>query len=70
MQTSKPDKGSKRTKDFDPEVRSWMKSHTVGDLENLAQELESKGKNADEVKAVVEACKEIEHGQLPRMGDS
>ena len=70
MQTTKQDKGSKRTTDFEPEVESWMKTHSVGDLNDLASELENKGVDVADMKEAIEACIEIENGRLPRMGDS
>jgi hypothetical protein len=38
--------GSLFESNIDPQVVAWMKSHTVGDLRNLAVEMESKGENA------------------------
>jgi hypothetical protein len=61
-------KGSIRKGDFEPAVEAWMKTHTVGDLRNLALNLECKGQNAADVREVVDALTQIENGELPRMG--
>ncbi len=60
--------GSLRENDFDPEVIAWMKTHTVGDLKNLAREIESKGMIVNGIMETVQALEEIEQGQLSRMG--
>ena len=62
--------GSRNSKDFDPEIKAWMMTHTVGDLKNLAMDIESKGENANDIVETIQALEEIENGQLPRMGDS
>lgn len=46
MQAMKHRHGSLFESNIDPQVVAWMKSHTVGDLRNLAVEMESKGENA------------------------
>lgn len=70
MQAMNKRHGSLYIDDFDPQVIAWMKSHTIGDLKNLAIEMESKGENANEVLDTIQALVEIENGQLPRMGDN
>jgi len=47
-----------------------MKTHTVGDLKNLAREMESKGENATALMETIQVLEEIGLEQLPRMGDS
>ena len=70
MQAMNNRHGSLRSNDFDPEVKAWMMAHTVGDLKNLARDMESKGQSATAVVETIQALEEIENGQLPRMGDS
>jgi hypothetical protein len=70
MQAMNNRHGSLRENDFDPEVIAWMKTHTVGDLKNLAREIESKGEIANGIMETVQVLEEIEDGQLSRMGDS
>jgi hypothetical protein len=70
MQAMNNRHGSLCDNDFDPQVRAWMETHTVGDLKNLAREMESKGENIIGIMETVQALEEIELGQLPRMGDS
>lgn len=60
--------GSLRENDFDPEVIAWMRAHTVGDLKNLAREIESKGMIVNEIMETVQALEEVEQEQLSRMG--
>ena len=62
--------GSQRKSDFDPDVQAWMKTNTVGDLKNLAREMESKGENANAIVETIQVLEEIGQEQLPRMGDS
>jgi hypothetical protein len=69
MQAMNNRHGSLRENDFDPEVIAWMKTHTVGDLKNLAREIESKGQIVNGLMETVQVLEGIEQGQLSRMGD-
>lgn len=60
--------GSMQGMDFDPQVKAWMKAHTVGDLKVLATSMECKGEDASVLREFVQALSEIEDGQMPRMG--
>ncbi len=61
--------GSHQERDFDPRTKAWMKTHTVGDLKNLAREMESKGENASELLDIIQTLEGIEAAQTSRMGD-
>ncbi len=51
------DHGSEQIAEFDPDVESWMRVHTIGDLRNLAASMESKGVDASEVNEFInELC--------------
>jgi len=54
--------GSLCDNDFDPETIAWMKTHTVGDLKNLAREMESKGQNANGLLETVQVLEGISIG--------
>jgi hypothetical protein len=68
MQTSRNRHGSIRGDDLDPEIKVWLKTHTVDDLKTLAMEMESKGENVSGKMEAIQALEAIEQGQLPRMG--
>ena len=59
---------SKHGMDFGPDVKAWMKSHTLGDVKSLAARIERKGDDASEIWEFANALSEIEYGQMPRMG--
>jgi hypothetical protein len=60
--------GSFRENDFDPTVIAWMKAHTVGDLKNLAREIESRVRIVNEMMGTVQALEGVDNGKLSRMG--
>jgi hypothetical protein len=70
MQTIRNRHGSIRGDDFDPEIKTWLKTHTVGDLKILAMEMENKGEDIRGIMETIQTLQAIEQGQLPRMGDS
>jgi hypothetical protein len=70
MQTTKNRHGSIRGDDFDPEIKTWLKTHTVGDLKALAIEMENQGEDIRGIMETIQTLQAIGQGQLPRMGDS
>jgi hypothetical protein len=39
--------------DLDPEIVDWMKNHTIGDLEEMAERMESEGSDVSEVRRFI-----------------
>ncbi len=48
------DHGSEQIAEFDPDVESWMKLHTIGDLRNLAMSMRSKGVDVTDVNEFID----------------
>ena len=46
--------------EFEPEIETWMKVHTVGEIKALAHEIEEHGEGADEIEEFYTDLRSIE----------
>ncbi len=76
MQKMAPEDISVEGMGFEPEIETWMKEHTVGEIKALALEIEEHGEGAEEIEEFYADLRSIEkdftkhrqHGHYAVMG--